>query len=285
MYYSIERNICLVFAKKLSYPTNIKEEHKMKVIVQVFGLFLFIHLSLVASGSVPDCKCNNFINEHGFGMCQKKDGSYGGAYSCYVDRPSSCDDLHESFTNPEFQISAEACQTLEYVVLKVNELCDEQNIIDDKNECIEAAISTGNDKPYVPPIVKESYLSRYPSGCYLEYYAGHSNVWFNSYTGNERRSDAAPICRINIPEECIDHDPDCPNHAHLCNTDPEIPLYCPKTCGNCDECSNYCDTHDCAWKCPVNKDYSSCGYDFVALYCAKACGMCKEHPTTTPGQY
>ena len=278
MHHSKDRNICLVFAKQLLYPTNIKEEHKMKVIFQVSGIFLFIYMSSVASGSVPGCKCNNFINEHGFGMCQKKSGRHGGAYICYVDRPSSCADLQESFTNPEFQISAEACQTLEYVVLGENELCDEQNIIDNENECLDAGISTGKDS--FGEDIKETN-ARYPRGCY----AVDSLLWFNSHPVGNRNEIAAPICRINLPEECVDHDPDCPNYVHLCDSDPEIPLYCPKTCGNCDECSNYCDTHDCAWKCPVNKDYSSCGYDFVALYCAKACGTCKEHSTTTPGQY
>ena len=60
--------------------------------------------------TIADCKCHNFINKNGYGICRKKTVNFGGAYVCYVDRPSSCGDLQESITNPEYLLSAEACE-------------------------------------------------------------------------------------------------------------------------------------------------------------------------------
>ena len=68
-------------------------------------MFLYHHMPIIAG-----CKCNTFISAKGIGMCKKKDKNFEGAYSCYVDQPSSCPDLKESKTIPEYQLSAKACQ-------------------------------------------------------------------------------------------------------------------------------------------------------------------------------
>ena len=49
-------------------------------------------------------------------MCKKRsENQLSGAYICYVNRPSGCYDLRESRTNPEYQISAQACQDSEFL--------------------------------------------------------------------------------------------------------------------------------------------------------------------------
>ena len=55
-----------------------------------------------------DCTCIDYIDEDGYGMCQKADEIFGGLFSCYVNQPSSCLDL-EAMSN-EKQLSAEACK-------------------------------------------------------------------------------------------------------------------------------------------------------------------------------
>ena len=59
---------------------------------------------------MADCRCNSFIDENGYGMCQKKDEHFEGAYVCHIDWPSACGDLQDSITTSGHQLSAEACQ-------------------------------------------------------------------------------------------------------------------------------------------------------------------------------
>ena len=58
---------------------------------------------------IGNCSCSDFINENGHGRCRKEDNDFNGALSCYVHQPSSCSDVITSSTNPDKQLSAEAC--------------------------------------------------------------------------------------------------------------------------------------------------------------------------------
>ena len=50
------------------------------------------------------------MNENGHGRCITADPNQEGKYSCYVNQPSNCSDLYNSTTNPEMQLSGEACK-------------------------------------------------------------------------------------------------------------------------------------------------------------------------------
>ena len=76
----------------------------------------------------------------------------------------------------------------EFVVLEKNELCDEQNIIDNENECQLAVSSTGKDDDGT--IVTE-IQTMYPRGCY----AHDKDVFFNKYPVGKNHANSAPICR------------------------------------------------------------------------------------------
>ena len=54
--------------------------------------------------------CNDFINENGYGACQKRDINLGILFNCFVNWQSLCKYLVESATNPEIQLSAEECE-------------------------------------------------------------------------------------------------------------------------------------------------------------------------------
>ena len=77
---------------------------------------------------------------------------------------------------------------LEFVVLEKNELCDEQNVINNESECQFAASSTGKDDDGT--IVTE-IQTMYPRGCY----AHDKDVFFNKYPVGKNHANSAPICR------------------------------------------------------------------------------------------
>ena len=52
------------------------------------------------------CKCNEFVDANGYGNCLKE---INGTKVCYINQPSSCNDLKYSNSIPEKKISAEAC--------------------------------------------------------------------------------------------------------------------------------------------------------------------------------
>lgn len=56
------------------------------------------------------CKCNDYVDTDGFGLCQKRDKRFDGAFSCFVNYPSSCIDLQEFPESKGKQISAVACE-------------------------------------------------------------------------------------------------------------------------------------------------------------------------------
>ena len=76
------------------------------------------------------CTCNRTAPENWNGICQKRLGKFDGLLSCVVNQPSLCTDLENSTSNPEKQLSAEAClennqgiiQTLQHIhfVVKKN---------------------------------------------------------------------------------------------------------------------------------------------------------------------
>lgn len=61
---------------------------------------------------IDQCMCSDFVSVTGHGACQKRDPEFRRLFSCFVDRPetSTCTDLIYSTTNPEKQLSAEACK-------------------------------------------------------------------------------------------------------------------------------------------------------------------------------
>jgi hypothetical protein len=73
-------------------------------------------------------------------------------------------------------------------VLEENELCDEQNIIDDEGECQLAASMTSKDEDGT---ISTETEATYPRGCY----ANNKDVWFNKHPVGKNQKDSAPICR------------------------------------------------------------------------------------------
>ena len=72
--------------------------------------FAFAHLG----GNLDSCTCTDYVNDSGFGNCERGSASFGNQAVCYVDLPSSCSDLTESRTNPGQKLSAEACKESKY---------------------------------------------------------------------------------------------------------------------------------------------------------------------------
>ena len=84
----------------------------------------------------------------------------------------------------------------QYVVLEKNQLCDEQNIIDNENECTLVAeigtnmrLATRHDGI----IAALTISAEYPRGCYLAHH-GNNYVWFNRHPVGNRNKNAAPFC-------------------------------------------------------------------------------------------
>ena len=61
---------------------------------------------------LSDCTCKSTKKENGNGICQTRDSNFDGLLSCVVNQPSSCEDLVNSTTNSEEQLSAEACAVI-----------------------------------------------------------------------------------------------------------------------------------------------------------------------------
>ena len=56
------------------------------------------------------CKCNNYVDPDGFGLCNKRDKSFDGMFTCYVDYPSSCVDVIENPKLDNKLMSGIACE-------------------------------------------------------------------------------------------------------------------------------------------------------------------------------
>ena len=69
--------------------------------IQLYNYYLFLILA------AADCSCSTFVNRNGYGNCRNISSSFG--VRCYVNQPSSCLDLKGSLTDPEKQLSAQAC--------------------------------------------------------------------------------------------------------------------------------------------------------------------------------
>ena len=84
----------------------------------------------------------------------------------------------------------------QYVVLEKNQLCEEQNIIDNENECTLIAEIGTNMKlatRHDGIIATLTISAEYPRGCYLADY-GDNYVWFNRHPVGNRNKNAAPFC-------------------------------------------------------------------------------------------
>ena len=65
------------------------------------------------------CKCNDYIDDEGFGICRKRDKRFDGAFSCYVNQPSSCIDVYTKPNANEKQLSAVACEDKNQGTIKI----------------------------------------------------------------------------------------------------------------------------------------------------------------------
>ena len=65
------------------------------------GIFLNIGLD--------NCDCNEYVSANGYGNCKKV---YGKGPICYVNQPSTCQDLRNSNSDVGKQYSWEACKQL-----------------------------------------------------------------------------------------------------------------------------------------------------------------------------
>ena len=69
------------------------------------------------------CTCKDLINVGGYGNCKgSRDFNRDNKLTCYVNQPSTCTDLVDSFTNPGEKSSTEPCyqnrQLLKYKELE-----------------------------------------------------------------------------------------------------------------------------------------------------------------------
>ena len=68
---------------------------------------IFIKLFIIRSLELGEsCKCDDFVDENGYGNCLKE---INGKKVCYINQPSSCNDLEHSNSVHKKKISAEAC--------------------------------------------------------------------------------------------------------------------------------------------------------------------------------
>ena len=56
------------------------------------------------------CKCNDYVDPDGFGLCNKRDKNFDGMFSCYVDHDSSCVDVLENTKHDSKLMSGIACE-------------------------------------------------------------------------------------------------------------------------------------------------------------------------------
>ena len=67
------------------------------------------------------CKCNSHVDDDGFGICRKKDLRFFGAFSCFVDYPSSCLDVLHTPEDSGKYMSAIACEDRNEGKLELNQ--------------------------------------------------------------------------------------------------------------------------------------------------------------------
>ena len=80
---------------------------KYVALMRYFRLTEIKHVYFIAE---TICKCDDFIDENGYGDCQKRDIQFGNFFTCYVDSSSNCKDIINSTSHPNMQVSAEACE-------------------------------------------------------------------------------------------------------------------------------------------------------------------------------
>ena len=75
-------------------------------------IFLLVLAAKCSNAYFPSCECTNFVNDAGFGNCTgfSKFSFHGSLIACFVQLPSSCNDLIKSTAYPGKQISVQACQ-------------------------------------------------------------------------------------------------------------------------------------------------------------------------------
>ena len=69
-----------------------------------------IYKSFVSFTLVETCNCNAFVDEEGYGACNKRDPQLGRLFSCYVNKTSGCKDIVATKANEDLTISAIACE-------------------------------------------------------------------------------------------------------------------------------------------------------------------------------
>ena len=73
-------------------------------------IFIIINITKKVPRTQGNCICNEFVDENGNGACKNRDSEFDNLYTCYVDRESTCKDMHVSKLHPNMSFSAEACE-------------------------------------------------------------------------------------------------------------------------------------------------------------------------------
>ena len=92
---------------------DIENYPKSKLTIWSYFYLILIYNNFLA---LPDCTCTNFINERGYGNCQRL--SRSGKMSCYVNEPSNCDDLKISKSTGK-AYSSDACLSYSGIYLEI----------------------------------------------------------------------------------------------------------------------------------------------------------------------
>ena len=74
------------------------------------------------------CECGDFVDQNGYGDCQKRDIGFRNLFTCYVSASSLCKDLRNSTLHPDKQISAEACEDKNESMRSIMYLCWSQRL-------------------------------------------------------------------------------------------------------------------------------------------------------------
>ena len=69
------------------------------------------------------CECGDFVDQDGYGDCQKRDTRFGNLFTCYVSAASLCKDMINSSLHTGMQLSAEPCEDQNESMLSIICLC------------------------------------------------------------------------------------------------------------------------------------------------------------------
>ena len=65
---------------------------------------------------IDSCECTDFVNDSGFGNCEREFSGTGNKKACYVALPTTCPDAVNSNSDPGKKLSALACTARKYLL-------------------------------------------------------------------------------------------------------------------------------------------------------------------------